>query len=255
MIKPKLHRFFLLLAYQGNDYRGWQQQPCGNTIQDRVEKALGLLGFPVPIVGSGRTDAGVHAVGQVAHLDLPATIDKNRCCHQINALLPATIVVNGLIPVIPSAHARFSAIWRSYTYTLSQKRDPFNYQTTHYVPYQLNLIEMQEATALLIGEHDFAAFCKEAKRQRNHQVHIFEAFWKVKNHRWHFYLRANRFLYGMVRALAGTLVEVGRGRLSIVQFKALLETKKRGSAIHQLPARGLCLMRVVYPACHFLATS
>ncbi|MBT8205558.1 MAG: tRNA pseudouridine(38-40) synthase TruA [Eudoraea sp.] len=240
-------RYFLSLSYFGKAYHGWQRQPNAVTVQEVLETALStLLRSPIAIVGAGRTDTGVHAREYYAHFDFPDTLPDD-LVDRLNGFLPEDIAIHGLIPVPEEAHARFGAISRTYEYRIVQSKDPFLFDRAHLVKQQLDIEKMNQAAALLKTFQDFKCFSKSNTDVRTFICQISEAYWKLDGHNLTFTIRADRFLRNMVRAVVGTLLDVGKGKLTLEDVKAIIKSKKRSEAGVSVPAKGLYLVRVEYP--------
>lgn len=241
-------RYFLDISYKGTNYHGWQIQTNAHTLQAEIENALSkLLGVETPIMASGRTDAGVHAKQQIAHFDSKKPIDLEELAFKLNRFFSLDIAVNSIVEVEPDAHARFDAIERAYEYYIHQHKDPFKQNASYYFPKALNLDEMTKATALLIGTQDFESFSRVKTEVNNFLCTIKTADWQTNGDSIIFSITANRFLRGMIRALVGTLIEVGEGKLSIEDFVRVIEKRDRRAAGSAVPAMGLYLSKVVYP--------
>jgi tRNA pseudouridine38-40 synthase len=246
-------RYFLKLAYQGTHYHGWQIQQNAVTVQGLIEKQLSMLfSLPISITGSSRTDAGVHAQQQWAHVDFPFSIDTIKLQQRMNALLPADIAVLDIYPVTPIAHARFSATSRTYQYSLSTHKNPFLFRETYFFSKKLDIAAMKQAAALLLQYQDFETFSKlgEAARQR-YVCNISEASWQHGEDQLIFRITANRFLRGMVRAIVGHLLKVGLAKCSVPAFEFALKQKDRSLGASLAPACGLTLTQVQYPTSIF----
>jgi tRNA pseudouridine38-40 synthase len=242
------YRYFLELAYKGSRFHGWQIQLNAVSVQETLEKALSLLlKTPIAIVGSGRTDTGVHASQQFAHFDCEQELDTSDTLKKLNAILPHEIAIYGIFKAKPDAHARFSAIWRSYVYKINLRKNPFEQEGSWIVFKQLDVEKMQAAADLLLKHEDFECFSKIKTDVKTFNCKIKAAFWEQKEHQLLFHITANRFLRGMVRAIVGTLVEVGSGKLSVTQFQQILESKDRKQAKSAAPPQGLYLCQVIYP--------
>lgn len=240
-------RYFLSLSYFGEAYHGWQRQPNALTVQEVVESAMStLLRKPISLVGAGRTDTGVHARELFAHLDLqdPPPTDL---IDRLNSFLPEDIAVNNIFPVPDDAHARFSAVSRTYEYLVVQEKDPFLKDRAHYVRQPLDLAMMNEAAALLKSFKDFECFSKSNTDVRTFLCQISRAQWTRDGNRLLFTISADRFLRNMVRAIVGTLLDVGKGKLSLEDVKAIIKSRNRSEAGVSVPAKGLYLVRVKYP--------
>ena len=241
-------RYFLEIAYNGGNYHGWQIQQNAVTIQEVIQQAAQRL-WPefTELVGSGRTDAGVHARQQMAHFDLPEGLVKADHLHKLNGLLPEDIAILGIHRVLDESHARFDALSRSYEYRINKLKDPFANGLSYYYNRDLDIHLMNEAAALLMGHEDFQCFSK-VKTEVNHFICLIEsARWEEQNENLVFFVTANRFLRGMVRAIVGTLLEVGLKRCSLQQFEEILNSNDRRKAGRSVPPQGLFLTRVTYP--------
>ena len=237
------------LEYDGSDFAGWQVQPKLPTVQGALEEALlTLYGRPVRVCGAGRTDAGVHARGQVAHAILPnRRYDVARLTEGLNALTPDAVAVHGVTEVDSGFDARRSALYRDYLYRLSRIRVAYGRQFVWSVTRPLALRALRQCAAALPGTHRFTSFCVAASAGRGTQCHVMEARWQTTGQEWQFHIRANRFVHGMVRSLVGTMVEAGSGKMSVQQFSDLLSRPSRTKSGPPAPARGLCLVAIEYP--------
>lgn len=246
-------RYFFEIAYNGNNYAGWQSQPNATGVQAVVENALSkLLRVEIEIVGSGRTDARVHCEQQFFHADVHTEFGTEQFLIRLNAFLPKDISIISIRKVKPEAHARYSAIERSYEYRITGKKNPFLEGLALYYFKNVNIQTMNEAAALLVGLHDFEAFSK-VKTDVNHFLcDLKKAEWKQKDDLLVFHITANRFLRGMVRAIVGTLLDVGTGKISVKDFKTILDGKDRKKAGMNVDAHGLYLTRVKYPKSIFI---
>ena len=235
------------LQYDGTGFVGWQSQARGRTVQDELERALlRLLQEDVRPVGSGRTDAGTHALGQVAHVHTASTMDGGRLLRGLNALLPPDVAATRVLDVAGDFHARFSALGKRYRYRLSRARRPLSRHRIWVLERRLDLAPMADAAATLVGSHDFQAFCKALPAPDHFTCRIDHASWRQDGGELVFEIEANRFLRHMVRILVGTLVDVGLGKLSPAAFAELLDGQPRSAGGVTAPARGLCLLRVFY---------
>ncbi|MBQ9418079.1 MAG: tRNA pseudouridine(38-40) synthase TruA [Bacteroidales bacterium] len=241
-------RYFIHLAYHGGSYNGWQRQPGLPTVQQALEDALSmLLRQEVSVVGCGRTDTGVHASDFYAHFDCLGEVDTEAVAFKLNSVLPAGIAVFGIVAVHSNAHARFDAIARTYQYHVSRSRLPFRqgqYCRLYYTP---DIAAMNEAAKLLTTYEDFTSFAKLHTQVKTNICHLSQAEWTEEDDGWVFTIRSNRFLRNMVRSVVGTLLEVGRGRLTLEGLKAIVERRDRSAAGVSMPACGLFLTRVEYP--------
>lgn len=244
-----MRRYFIYLGYNGKNYCGWQVQPNGVTVQQSIEEALAtLLREPVSIVGAGRTDAGVHARLMVAHFDWREPIgDLVFLADKLNRLLPKDIAVYRIVPVRPDAHARFDATSRTYKYYIAIRKDPFNHELAYKISGKLDFDAMNEACKILFDYIDFTSFSKLHTDAKTNNCRIQQAAWVQEGDLWVFTIRADRFLRNMVRAIVGTLLEVGRGKLTSDGFRAVIEKKDRCSAGTSAPGHALFLQDVTYP--------
>ncbi|SNS05706.1 tRNA pseudouridine38-40 synthase [Belliella buryatensis] len=248
IVSKTSYRYFLELAYKGTHYHGWQSQKNAQSIQETLEEALAIiLRRNVSVMGSGRTDTGVHASQQFVHFDVEVLLDGSVFLKKLNAVLPKDIAAYQLRLVKADAHARFDAKWRSYIYKITYRKNPFEQELSWHYFRELNLEKMNEAAALLTAHDDFECFSKVRTDVNHFGCKIKAAYWEQKGHELHFHITANRFLRGMVRAIVGTLVDVGEGKLSPRQFQEILESRDRSQAGSSAPASGLFLCEVIYP--------
>jgi len=239
----------LTLEYDGTDYHGWQRQPHLNTIQGTVEGTIRqLTGKPVRITGAGRTDAGVHAFGQVAHFAPPVLFAPDTWTRGLNALLPDDIAVRSAEEVPPSFHARFSAKRKTYAYFIHNhpRRSPLHRRTAWHVFQPLDLSKMRRAGRLLIGRHDFTSLCAASSEGEDRIVDLQKIGIKKEGDQIKITFQAPRFLQYMVRNLVGLLVEVGRGRREVKEVSTILQGRDRRLAGPTAPPQGLFLMRIDY---------
>lgn len=241
-------RYFIYFSYDGTDYHGWQIQPNANSVQEELQKALTtLLRKDVEVVGAGRTDTGVHARFMAAHFDFDAPVDCHQLKYKLNRLLPRDIAVSNIEQVADDMHARFSAVSRTYRYYVTTCKDPFNRNYSWQTHFELDFALMNEAAALLRDYEDFGAFCKSHSDVKTTLCDVMYAKWhQTSDDSWYFEITANRFLRNMVRAVVGTLVEVGRHRMTIDDFRKVIEGKKRTEAGESMPGHALFLERVEY---------
>ena len=242
-------RYFIWFGYDGTQYHGWQIQPNGVTVQSELQRCLSLLlREDIDVVGAGRTDAGVHARRMAAHFDTEQSFDAELLAKKLNGLLHQDIGVYAIEPVDADMHARFSAIARTYYYYIHTRKDPFLRYFSLETHYQLDFARMNEAGRILLEYEDFGAFCKAGSDVKTTICHVTVAEWvQTSETTWYFRITANRFLRNMVRAVVGTLIEVGRGRMSLDDFRAVIEGKKRTQAGESMPAKALFLENVAYP--------
>lgn len=241
-------RYFISFAYDGTNYHGWQIQPNGNTVQAELQKALTtFLREPIEVVGAGRTDTGVHARYMVAHFDYNSDLDVSQLTYRLNRILPKDITIYKLWHVAGDMHARFSATRRTYRYYLHTQKDPFLRHYSLETHYNLDFDAMNLAAKALLCHNDFAAFCKSGADVKTTLCTIYDAAWhQTSDHSWYFEITANRFLRNMVRAIVGTLVEVGRSRITIEQFQEVIRSGKRTQAGESMPAHALFLESINY---------
>lgn len=242
-------RYFVYFAYDGTRYHGWQLQPDAHSVQAELQQALStLLRGEIEVVGAGRTDAGVHARMMVAHFDWDASLDCSQLAYRLNKLLPHDIAVHRMEIVDDLLHARFSATSRTYHYYLHTVKDPFARAYSLELHYNLDFQAMNRAATRLLEYEDFGAFCKSHTDVKTTICHLTEARWiPIDDCHWYFRITANRFLRNMVRAVVGTLIEVGRGRISEEDFIKIVEGRKRTAAGESVPANALFLEEVKYP--------
>ncbi len=242
-------RYFLDLSFQGTAYAGWQIQPNAPSVQAAVEEALSvLLRSDTRVTGAGRTDAGVHAEQLFAHFDHEGPL-PHRFFSGLNGLLPPDIGLKAVYQADPpELHARFSATYRAYRYQIVTQKTPLLRDFSLFVPYALDLPAMQAAAALLPAYDSFESFCKARGDNQTYHCRIDEACWETRPGLLLFHLQADRFLRGMVRAITGTLLQVGQGKLDLVGFRQVIEAKDRRAAGPNTDAKGLFLTQVGYPA-------
>lgn len=239
-------RYFLEVAYRGTAYSGFQSQENANTIQQEVEQAFRTLQRnAVVLTGSSRTDAGVHALQNFFHFDFESPLHP-QFVYKINAILPSDIVVRSVQQVADDAHCRFDASSRVYEYFIYRSKDPFLEDRAWYFPYTLNREALQEAATLLMRYHDFTSFSKRNTQVKTFECSIMESSWRQQQDCLVYRVRANRFLRGMVRALVATMLQVGRGALSLEDFTAVIDAKDCTRASFAAPAHGLFLVGVCY---------
>lgn len=240
-------RYFLEVAYKGTNYSGFQIQDNAPSIQHRVEKALEIfLRLRLTLTSSSRTDAGVHAFQNFFHFDYEGVIDR-RQLYNINAILPADIVLKDVRPVAPEAHCRFDALSREYRYYLYGRKNPFLDDRAWFYPYTLDREKLAAAAALLMEYQDFTAFSKRNTQVKTFLCTLFESAWTEGENGLVYTVKANRFLRGMVRGLVGTMLHVGRGKLSIEEFAGILRQKDNRLADFSAPGHGLFLYQVYFP--------
>lgn len=242
-------RYFITLSYDGTRFHGWQVQPNGTSVQGELQRALSLiLRQDIQVTGAGRTDTGVHARMMVAHFDTDAPVaDCRQLTYKLNRLLPCDIAIERIEPVGDDMHARFSATSRTYYYYLHTTKDPFLRHYSCELHYPLDFKLMNEAAQMLLTYDDFGAFCKSHADVKTTLCHVTKAEWKQTSPTaWRFEITANRFLRNMVRAVVGTLIDVGRGRLTLSDFRKVIEGKKRTEAGESMPGHALFLVDIKY---------
>lgn len=241
-------RYFIELQYDGGAYCGWQRQPEQPTVQGTIEDALTkLLRQPTEIVGAGRTDTGVNASFYVAHFDSTEEVDCDRIAYKLNAMLPHDIAIKRIYNVAEELHARFDAIEREYTYLLSPVKSPFRRHSAWICYYQLDVEKMNKAAEVLLETEDFTTFAKLNSNNKTNICHVSHAEWVVEDDgTLRFTIRADRFLRNMVRAIVGTLVDVGRGRYTVEEFAEIVAARDLSRASSGAPPQGLFLSNVKY---------
>ena len=243
-----MHRYFIYLSYNGKNYCGWQIQHNGNTVQAELEKALAILmSEPTSISGAGRTDSGVHASLMVAHFDTQSPIvDVVDVCRRMNRILPLDISISSIREVNPNVHARFDARSRTYKYYVTDQKDVFRRELAYKFHGELDFELMNVAANTLFDYTDFTSFSKLHTDVKSNNCEIKQAYWTLDDGLWVFTIQADRFLRNMVRAIVGTLLEVGRGRMSIDEFRGVIEAKDRCKAGFSVPAHALFLVDIEY---------
>jgi tRNA pseudouridine38-40 synthase len=246
-----MHRYFLEVSYKGTRYAGSQIQANALTVQEELEKALHtLFREQITLTGSSRTDAGVHALQNYFHFDWPALIPEKKI-YNINAILPPDIAVHRLIQVHPEAHCRFDAVWRRYEYIIYRHKDPFLHDRAWFFPYTLNREALQAAAQVIKEYEDFTTFSKRNTQAKTFLCTIMESGWTERGQCLVYRVKANRFLRGMVRGLVGTMLQVGRGKVTLDGFRKIIEAKDCTKADFSVPGHGLFLMEVAYPEDYF----
>lgn len=241
-------RYFLELSYNGKAYHGWQNQPNAITVQEVLENALStLLRTTIEIVGAGRTDTGVHALQMFAHFDCSSKLDIAQLKYNLNSFLPKDIAIQNIFEVKKDAHARFDAISRTYLYRICTEKDAFNFDKVYYINNDLHIDKMNEASKILFEYNNFECFSKTNTDVKTFNCKIIKAEWVKKNNELHFTIEADRFLRNMVRAIVGTLIRVGTGKLEIKDMHTIIKSKNRSEAGYSVPAHGLYLSKIEYP--------
>jgi tRNA pseudouridine38-40 synthase len=248
--KPVKTRYFIFISYKGTIYHGWQIQPNSVTVQKILDEALStILNEKIATTGAGRTDTGVHALVFCAHFesnDNELTTSK-KLIFRLNRFLPKDISVSRISKVLPDAHARFSTVSRTYRYYISTVKDPFNEDSSWFLHGEINVNLMNKACELLLKHSDFTSFSKLHSDVRTNLCRIFSADWIKGDNRLIFTIRADRFLRNMVRAIAGTMIDVGRGKINLKEFEGIILAKDRCRAGKSAPAKGLFLEGIEYP--------
>jgi tRNA pseudouridine38-40 synthase len=241
-------RYFIQLSYKGTNYCGWQIQPNAPSVQKEINKCLSvLLGKEINSVGAGRTDTGVHAKEMFAHFDTDKEIEQESVMHRLNKFLPKDIVIHRLYQVNNDAHARFDAIHRTYEYIISKGKNAFLQDSSWLCYAPLDIALMNKASKMMFDYVDFSSFAKIHTDVKTHICKLMVAEWTEDETTYKFTVRADRFLRNMVRAMVGTLVDIGKGKMSPEEIKKILEQMDRGVASASAPAEGLFLIEVAYP--------
>ena len=241
-------RYFLELTYNGKAYHGWQIQPNAISVQEVIEKTLStLLNETISIVGAGRTDAGVHASQMFAHFDTEAEFVVKDFIYKLNSFLPKDIAINNMFSVKSDAHARFDALERTYLYRISLKKDVFNYENSFLLKQKTDLEKMNQAASILLQYTDFQCFSKSNTDVSTYNCNIMKAQWNIAGNELQFTIKADRFLRNMVRAIVGTLINVGLGKIEAEDLHTIIKSKNRSEAGFSVPAHGLYLTEVIYP--------
>jgi len=241
-------RYFIEFAYNGKNFHGFQSQPNAASVQETLEHALSmLLREKIAIVGAGRTDAGVHAKQMFAHFDTEIPIEPSKMVSKLNSFLPISIVIYDIRSVENQAHARFDAVARTYHYFIHTYKDAFLNDLSWHYSQKIDLEKMNEASKILLQYTDFECFSKVHTDVNTFNCKITEAFWTQNGNQLQFTISADRFLRNMVRAIVGTLLNIGTGKLEISDLHAIIASKNRGKAGFSVPAQGLYLVKIVYP--------
>jgi tRNA pseudouridine38-40 synthase len=248
-------RYFILISYKGTSYHGWQIQPDSVTVQQVLDEALSVvLSEKISTIGAGRTDAGVHAMIFCAHFDSnsPELSTLQNIVFKLNQFLPKDISVHSIKKVLPDANARFSAISRTYKYYISRTKDPFSESSSWFLHGNLDVALMNKASGLLLNHSDFTSFSRLHSGAKTNICKIYSARWEEIDNQLVFTIRADRFLRNMVRAIVGTITEIGFGKMSIEEFEKIILAKDRCRAGKSAPAKGLILVNIEYPEEIFL---
>jgi tRNA pseudouridine38-40 synthase len=246
-------RYLFEISYNGTHYAGWQSQKNAIGVQTIVEEALTkLLREEIKIVGSGRTDTGVHCQQQFFHADIEKVFDIQNLLLRLNSFLPKDIAIQSVRKIKASASARYQAAERTYRYRITRKKNPFLEGLAWHYFKPVDIQTMNKAAALLLGEHDFECFSKVKTDVNHFRCDIKKAVWREAQNELEFIITANRFLRGMVRAIVGTLLDVGTGKTSLKEFQAIIHSRNRRKAGANVPSQGLYLIKVKYPESIFL---
>ena len=246
-----MNRYFIEVAYKGTRYAGSQVQTNAVTVQSEIEKAFEIyFRRQVMLTGSSRTDSGVHALQNFYHFDLETEINP-RAIYNINAILPGDIAVNNIIPVQPTAHCRFDAIGRVYEYFIYTEKNPFLAERAYYYPYTIDIEILQAVAGLVMGFTDFTSFSKRNSQVKTFDCQMVQSEWIQREDCLVYRVAANRFLRGMVKGLVGTMLQVGRGKISQEGFVQVIEKRDCTQADFSVPGHGLFLVQVQYPEGYF----
>jgi len=250
-----MERYFLELSYLGTAYAGFQVQQNATTIQSEVEKALEIFfRRKIELTGSSRTDAGVHALQNYFHFDDSGEISP-AAVYNLNALLPPDISIKRITRMQPSSHSRFDALSREYRYNIYKEKNPFLNDRAYFYPYPLDLGLLNQAAAIIMDENDFTSFSKRRTQVKTYLCKIECSSWQLEDDVLVYKVKANRFLRGMVRGLVGTMLQVGRGKITLNEFKLVIESRDATNADFAVPAHGLFLVSVNYPDAYFPSAS
>jgi tRNA pseudouridine38-40 synthase len=243
-------RYFIFISYKGTSYHGWQAQPNSITVQKILDEALSVvLNETISTTGAGRTDAGVHAMFFCAHFDSssPDLLTTGKLVFRLNRYLPADVSVSSIMKVVPDANARYSAISRTYKYYISRIKDPFSDNSSWYLHGEIDIATMNAACVVLIHHTDFTSFSRLHSGTKSNTCKIYSAGWEESANRLVFTIKSDRFLRNMVRAIVGTMVEIGFGKMNVKQFEEIILAKDRCKAGKSAPAKGLFLVDIEYP--------
>lgn len=243
-----MSRFFIEIQYNGTNYHGWQLQENAHSVQAEINKALStFLQEEILVLGCGRTDTGVHAKHFFAHFDTLTTFDETQLIYKLNCLLPKDISCKNVFKVGDKSHARYSATSRTYEYHIVLQKNPFLTESAYYLPSKLNIDLMNEATFLLVQKTDFSCFSKSRTNTTTNICEVSFAKWEMKNDVLIFTITADRFLRNMVRAIVGTLLEIGQEKIPVNEIHKIITSKNRSNAGTSVPAHGLYLTQINYP--------
>ncbi|MDW5290424.1 tRNA pseudouridine(38-40) synthase TruA [Formosa sp. PL04] len=241
-------RYFIELSYNGKAYHGWQNQPNAISVQEVIETALSvILKEKIAIMGAGRTDTGVHAKQMFAHFDFDGEFDTEKLLYRLNSYLPKDVALHRIFKVIPDAHARFHAESRTYLYRIALQKNVFNFNEAYWVKPILNIKNMIEAANVLLDYKDFQCFSKTNTDVKTYNCNIMAVNLEVVENELQFTITADRFLRNMVRAIVGTLINVGLGKLDTDDIHRIISSKNRSEAGYSVPPQGLYLTHIIYP--------
>jgi len=243
-------RYFIFISYKGTSYHGWQIQPDSVTVQQILEESLSVvLNEKISTIGAGRTDTGVHATFFCAHFESisPDLTESWNLVFRLNQYLPSDISVNSIKKVVPDANARYSAVSRTYKYYISKVKDPFFDNSSWYLHGKINISAMNEACKMLYNYSDFTSFSRLHSGTKSNICKIYNAGWEESDNRLIFTIKADRFLRNMVRAIVGTMVDLGFGKLNLIEFEEIILARDRCKAGKSAPAKGLFLVDIEYP--------
>lgn len=241
-------RYFIELSYNGSVYHGWQNQPKAISVQEVLEKALStILETSISVMGAGRTDTGVHAIQMFAHFDFKDELNAESIVFKINSFLPKDIAIHNIFKVKEDAHARFNALSRTYLYRITLQKNVFTFNNTFYIKQALDVEKMKEASKILFNYKDFQCFSKSNTDVKTYNCDIMRAEWVFKNNELQFTIQANRFLRNMVRAIVGTMINIGLGKISVQDLHTIIKSKNRSEAGFSVPAHALYLLKIEYP--------
>ncbi|WP_282123863.1 tRNA pseudouridine(38-40) synthase TruA [Algibacter mikhailovii] len=241
-------RYFIELSYNGKSYHGWQIQPHDISVQEVIENGLStILGSKIAIMGAGRTDTGVHATQMFAHFDSDLIFKEKELVFKLNSFLPVDIAIHSIFKVKPEVHARFKALSRTYVYKVNIKKNAFTTDTSYYVKKVLDIDKMNEGAEVLFQYKDFQCFSKSNTDVKTYNCEIMKARWYYKDDELHFEIQANRFLRNMVRAIVGTMINIGIGKIEVADLHSIIKSKNRSEAGFSVPAHALYLTKIEYP--------
>ena len=243
-----MKRYQLIFEYDGTDFSGWQKQPVGRTVEGEIEKGFSqLFQFDVDIIGQGRTDAGVHAKAQVAHVDLPPAYSCEKIVHAMKGLLPDDIALHSIIPVSSDFHSRFDAVARRYQYNVSLRKSPLERRISWSVSREPDLKLLKKLAQIIVGSHNFVNFCVPSEDSYQTTIcRVSESKWEVSENRLFYYIEGNRFLRHMVRRLVGGMMHAATGKSDQEVFLSLLKAEECNKKAFSAPSQGLILTKVIY---------